>query len=413
MKKFFTLSALLGMSLLALAQTWDGTAEPWTVGDGTADNPYQIKTPGNLAYLIEQVNAGNSFQNSFVVLANDIDMAGVETLPIGKFDKYYDGANENVFDDSFYFLGTFDGNCHAINNLNIKFVDTSDEALGGTGLFACTAAPTVIRRVVLRGTVTGGEVTGGVVGQMTGGLVEECCNEMTINGESYTGGIVGVMENGTVRACCNHGAVNGATEIAGIVGQGAYEGSVSYCYNTAAVTSVGFGGAGIGGALYDTFAVKNCYSIGAITGNSSAWLGSPHAIVSDKDSGTTVSDCYYVADLTGVDDPNATAKTVEELKSAEILSLLNGEEDYFTFADGVNDGFPILKWQTEAETRVNNLANDAVLAVSGRTISATRGAVTAYDLCGKRVATGATITLAPGAYILTAPGAPARKLLLK
>jgi hypothetical protein len=417
MKKIFTLFAL-SVSMLGMAQSWNGSAEMWTAGDGSQQNPYVLESAGNVAYLIQTVNAGETYEGKYFVLSQDVDMCNVETLPMGKFNKYFDTDNYITVDKSTYFLGTLDGKKHTIKNLNIKYVEASDgsagSTLGGTGFLACSSEKTTVRQLILAGKVTGGEVTGGFVGQMNGGLIEECCNMMTINGESYTGGIAGVVEAGKIVACCNYGEVNGATEIAGIVGQGAETGQVSYCYNTAAVTSVGFGGAGIGGALYDTFAVSNCYSIGKITGNSSPYLGSPQAIVSDKGYSATVDNCYYIADYTGVEDANATAKSETEMKSADMLKLLNGDSDYFTIVESMNNGLPVLKWQTEEAEGVKDVTIDSKLIVAGRTVMASEGTISVYDLCGKCVANGKQATLDAGLYIVTINGTgAAKKLIIK
>jgi hypothetical protein len=418
MKKIVTIIAL-STSMLSMAQNWDGTAEAWTSGSGSEQDPYILQTAGNIAYLTEQVNNGTTYEGVYFALGQDIDMCNVETLPIGKFNKYFDTDTNETVDASTYFLGTFDGKKHVIKNLNIKYVEESDgsfgSTLGGTGFFACLSNQSVIRQLTLSGKVTGGDVTGGFVGQMTGGLIEECCNEMAITAESYTGGIAGVIEGGAIVACYNSGEINGATEIGGIIGQGAENGSVSYCYNTASVTSKGFGGAGIGGALYDNFSISNCYSIGAISGQSSQWLGSPQAIVSDKGSDATVNACYYVADLAGVDDPNATEKSSEEMKSSDILSLLNGDGDYFTLSAELNGGFPVLKWQIEESNGVNDIAANTVnLNISGRTVSVADGSFTVYDLNGKRVANGQSATLNAGIYIIATTGSKsAKKLIIK
>lgn len=66
MKKYFTiitamaLSVMLSGMLNAQVSVWDGSAEPWTHGSGTAEDPYLIESAANLAWL-SQVCASFSF----------------------------------------------------------------------------------------------------------------------------------------------------------------------------------------------------------------------------------------------------------------------------------------------------------------------------------------------------------------
>ena len=53
MKKVFitTAAILLALCLNAQVSVWDGTAEPWTNGSGTEDDPYLIENAAQFAYL--------------------------------------------------------------------------------------------------------------------------------------------------------------------------------------------------------------------------------------------------------------------------------------------------------------------------------------------------------------------------
>lgn len=57
------------------AIVWDGTSkEPWTKGSGTESDPYLIETPANLAYLAEQVQNGQTYEKTYFMQTNDIDL---------------------------------------------------------------------------------------------------------------------------------------------------------------------------------------------------------------------------------------------------------------------------------------------------------------------------------------------------
>lgn len=77
MKKFCILSIItLGLVLLLPQQAdaqnnvsvWDGNAEFWTQGSGTANNPFLIENARQLAFLAELVNAGTTYENTYFKL---------------------------------------------------------------------------------------------------------------------------------------------------------------------------------------------------------------------------------------------------------------------------------------------------------------------------------------------------------
>jgi len=67
MKKIVTIIAL-STSMLSMAQNWDGTAEAWTSGSGSEQDPYILQTAGNIAYLTEQVNNGTTYEGVYFAL---------------------------------------------------------------------------------------------------------------------------------------------------------------------------------------------------------------------------------------------------------------------------------------------------------------------------------------------------------
>ena len=392
-----TVAAICAASAFASAP-WDGSATAWTEGDGTADAPFIISSPAHLAYLSEQVNAGSTFQGQYFRLTDDLDMAadqGRKFPMIGLFDSYLDGQTSEYVDNSLAFMGTFDGNFHTIDNFAVEYFD---EELGGTGLFAVLRNESTVCNLILgaNSTITGDIVTGAFVGQMLGGTIENCANYASVTGNMFTGGFVGCMEGGKITCCANHGTVLATTEVGGIVGQGANSAGVEYCYNTGAVTATGFGGAGIGGALYNSFSIANCYNVGAITGNSSPYMGSPHAIVSDSSFSNKITKCLYVSDLSGCDDSRATAVTADELRGTDALATLNGSTANFV---AMPDAFPALAWEAEMAGVHSVVADtDATFTVTGRTITADT-TFDVYDFTGRHIATGTTITLPAGHYI--------------
>ncbi len=98
-----------------------GKAYDWTdnSGDGTAENPYQIETAGQLESLIDHAEL---WDKHFILIA-DLDMGG-RNYPRGVIA--WDGPRAAPFGGTF--AGTFDGRDHTIRNLSILGNGSYDRA---------------------------------------------------------------------------------------------------------------------------------------------------------------------------------------------------------------------------------------------------------------------------------------------
>ena len=195
-KKNMLAAAVAMCGVLSAFAAWDGSSASWTKGAGTEADPYLIENEQNFAYLAEQVNSGNTLADKFFKITADLDMGMSEgrTFPkIGNFDTYTTGESQTLVDNSIAFMGVLDGDFHVIDNILVEYYD---EELGGTGLFAVTREGTVLRNIVLgaNSAVKGEIVCGSFVGEMIGGLVENCENRASVNGNMFTGGFVGCMK---------------------------------------------------------------------------------------------------------------------------------------------------------------------------------------------------------------------------
>ena len=92
-------------------QKWDGeTVAAELSGDGSAESPYTIASGAELMYFAAQVNTGNTYEGMHILLTENIDM-----------DMFQNGKTWTPIGVSKFvpFMGTFDGGCHEIINLNI------------------------------------------------------------------------------------------------------------------------------------------------------------------------------------------------------------------------------------------------------------------------------------------------------
>lgn len=178
--------------------------------------------------------------NADVVLLNDIDMEGMEWMPIG-----YGGANLDGISSCVPFTGKFDGQGHRI--LNMKVDDVTRQFLG---FFGCVGPGAEIRNLI----------------------IDKSCY---IHGDAYCGGLIGVTYGSglvTIENCGNEGTVvcDGATarNAGGILGCDVY--SMTYykvinCYNTGSI-SAGLEAAGLSGWFGGAADIYNSWNSGQITG---------------------------------------------------------------------------------------------------------------------------------------------------
>ena len=186
--------------------TWTGK------GSGKKDDPYLITKVEELETFRDIANTG---AETHAVLNKDLTLTGTWT-PIG--------TNDNPF------KGTFDGNCHTINGLNIN--DTSRDYVGLFGSAKGYSGVTEIKNLTVIGdTIRGDEYVGGIVGSVEGspsGLsaiyklnIVNCHNYIPVGGRLYVGGIVGgASGTANIIDCSNHATINctNTSWLGGIVG---------------------------------------------------------------------------------------------------------------------------------------------------------------------------------------------------
>ena len=183
---------------------------------------------------------------------------------------------------------------------------------------------------------------------------------------SGIGGVLGYAENVKIEKCANIGSINGGTNGQYVGGLAGYLASgkivIEDSYNRGSVTAPGKGySGGIVGFMMlsnsDSY-FKNCYNTGNISG--SANIGAIVGYLNEDNYSLTTRNVYYL-NTSCVDENEMpigagnvnleiTAKTDEEMKSAEFVDLLN---DGRTGDDAVwtqSDTYPIFTFQTEPST---------------------------------------------------------------
>lgn len=241
-------------------------------GFGTKNNPYEIASAPALAYLANEVNrpSGKSFEKTYFIITEDIDLAGRYWVPIGA-------------DPLRPFRGYLDGNGKIIYNMNVR--STDEKSYPASGLFGHVGNGAIIENLSLEGGEAAGcsdreisrtgSLAGYVLCSVSGGedsiIIRNCDNRnVTVTGGkstySNTGGLIGEgyafsdndgMARIRIEGCSNEGLVNAAPSnfpyTGGIIGKGRGHG---YCFGSV--------------SAHGSLTIRSCVNRGFVTGGSTS-----------------------------------------------------------------------------------------------------------------------------------------------
>ena len=310
---------------------WNGITTSQPHGKGTEDEPYQIGTAQEMAWLAYAVNNQMESEGYCAVLTADIDLGYCQWPVIGVLS----GNGQRAY------TGTFDGQGHTVSGLNIT-------SLGGRqklGLFG-VAQDAVIENLTVRGSIdlTGvrsydsnmaGYIIGGLLGsgEGSGVTIHNCVSQVDISvsfvndqkaQRASVGGLVGRLSGSgahEITDCRNEGRVYtsfepGAYYLGGSGGDGGQGGVVGFigagaqlerCVNTGTVyagRAAGVGGiVGNAGDSGVTITLNQCANQGAVSNDTGGVLlrkGGTGGIIGLAPTGSiTISSCYNTGAVAG------------------------------------------------------------------------------------------------------------------
>lgn len=344
----------LSFTLTYAGAGWDGTTKTEPAQDESG--VYLIYTAAELAWFADAVNKGDTTISG--KLTANINLNGKTWTAIGT--------------DSNKFAGTLDGDSHTVSGL-----------AGTGGLVYYLSANGTVKSLYVDCAIDGTSNVGGIADKSEG-RIENCLVSGYIKGGNDTifgvGGIVGHGVAGNVISGCvstadilfkysRYAVQNGAGGIVGYT-----YGTVENCYfagnvhtNAKSVSAGGFGG--LVGRARSNAVMKDCYTVGAVTGPESSF----GAVVGKVNSGATITNCAYldtVAPQAAADGTTSgmTARTADYMRTPEFAAEMGMHLD----SGNSNGGFPVLPWQ--GGTPVNNAdlkaAADAASALQLRGMSA-------------------------------------------
>ena len=315
------------VTLTYAGEGWDGTTKTEPAQDKSG--VYLIDTAAELAWFADAVNKGDTTISG--KLTANINLNGKTWTAIGT--------------DSNKFAGTLDGDSHTVSGL-----------AGTGGLVYYLSANGTVKSLYVDCAIDGTSNVGGIADKSEG-RIENCLVSGYIKGGNDTifgvGGIVGHGVAGNVISGCvstadilfkysRYAVQNGAGGIVGYT-----YGTVENCYfagnvhtNAKSVSAGGFGG--LVGRARSNAVMKDCYTVGAVTGPESSF----GAVVGKVNSGATITNCAYldtVAPQAAADGTTSgmTAHTADYMRSAEFAVDMGMNQDDGT----LNGGFPVLPWQ--------------------------------------------------------------------
>ena len=311
---------------LTPSAAWGGAEQEQPGGSGTQTDPYQIGSGAELAWLANAVNNASSGTKFYVVLTDDIDLGGQPWTPIGK--------------DSHEFSGVFDGKGHVVEGLKVSNV-------ADAGLFG-VAKGAAIKNLVVRGSVTGTGNAAGILAKAKNEActIENCGNEAAVSGADNAAGILArnnYYNSGTaIVGCYNTGGITVTKSggyAGGIAGSGSGDVAVTDCYNVGKINGSYAGGIRGQSAVTSASAIKNCYNSGNVVGANETKTGAIVPGTSNK-----LTNCYYLN--TGKDNNTSGATAMSDAAMrTELLDKLGA--DNWKTVRGVNNGYPVLSWQTD------------------------------------------------------------------
>lgn len=305
---------------------WDGTTK---TAPKTENGVYQIGTAAELAWFADAVNKGDTTISG--KLTANINLNGKPWTAIG--------TSSNKF------AGTLDGDSHTVSGL-----------AGTGGLVYYLSANGTVKSLCVDCAIDGTSNVGGIADKSEG-LIENCLVSGYIKGGDDVifgvGGIVGHGVAGNVISGCvstadilfkysRYAVQNGAGGIVGYT-----YGTVENCYfagnvhtNAKSVSAGGFGG--LVGCARSNAVMKDCYTVGAVTGPESSF----GAVVGKVNSGATITNCAYldtVAPQAAADGTTSgmTARTADYMRTPEFAAEMGMHLD----SGNSNGGFPVLPWQ--------------------------------------------------------------------
>lgn len=366
-----------------IVTTNDGKTETRKIQEKSEETIYTAK---ELADFRDKVNTGLSYEGKIIKLGNNIDLSSVCGRNINGQEISWEpiGLNPFPYEEEKYFGGTFDGNYHVINNLYINIQEPNNSGCHSIAIGLFCGNYGTIQNLIMEHSyiyynsdIINSSTEWQFVGVVTGfntGTIKNCgvnsgelrglfSSQSTKVSGFYIGGVVG-CSSGNIDSCYNKSTIYGEAYnnsskffiIGGISGDTEWGGQTNNCYNVGEIivnkngTNKVLCGGVLGSLDQNSALLKNSYNINNITvleGLNISFIGG----LAGQTINTGKIQNSYCTDNFSVSYYNSTTKKTDGIVNSQTLknsvSILNEDSEIWINDIGINDGYPILKWQVE------------------------------------------------------------------
>lgn len=344
------MAILLIPGIIVSAQTtpdsWiNHAATSFAGGNGSQQNPYQIATPEQLAYLSTLANTlgGQVTKDKFYRLEDNLDISAYPWVPIGYggfstapkyegiFQGYFDGNNKTITglhinETTDCYAGLFstiigpqENKQPIVQNLTIKdarihissetipstpFTETRVGILAGSiASFANNKDTSFIKNVNVSGVLelNGTGTTGGMAGYGQFITFENCSTDVTINntyGYNGTGGFLGQCEQAAAINSTSKGAITGNYSLGGFIGVTTSDNKITNCISETTIYGNDWNLGGFVGYNDVSAILENCVAYGDVSSSVAGWKPKVGGFAGSNKG--RINQCYAANKVTSV-----------------------------------------------------------------------------------------------------------------
>lgn len=296
----------------------DNAASAFAGGTGTEDDPYQIATAEQLAYLAVKANEGTLHTlGDYYILTNNIDLSAHQWVPIGRgtsqeskyFDGYFNGNGKTItglyVDESTdgYLAGLFGLLTGQVTDLTIEdaYVKTAGEN-SSAGILAgrISNSGTKVTNCHVSGTVESDVFAGGLTGYASYTEFESCSAKAKVSATGNNiGGFIGEGFAASFTDCAAEGSVTGSWCCGGFAGVIWYNAKAEHCIADVNVTATDWNTGGFVGSTGQNTSISDCVALGNVSNPITSTSTKLGGFVGSMDNSISIQNCHAAGTVQG------------------------------------------------------------------------------------------------------------------
>ena len=325
--RLFPLLVCLGFLIPAVGWGQEGTpkgswadnaARAFDGGSGTEEDPYQIATAEQLAYLAVKANEGTLYTlGDYYILTNNIDLSAHQWVPIGRgtsqvskyFDGYFNGNGKTItglyVDESTdgYLAGLFGLLTGQVTDLTIEdaYVKTAGEN-SSAGILAgsISNSETKVTNCHVSGTVESDVFAGGLTGYASYTEFESCSAKAKVSATGKNiGGFIGEGFAASFTDCAAEGSVTGSWCCGGFAGVIWYNAKAEHCIADVNVTATDWNTGGFVGYTEQNTSISDCVALGNVSNPITSTTTKLGGFVGSMDNSISIQNCHAAGTVQG------------------------------------------------------------------------------------------------------------------